>query len=86
MLSQKVGAPAFSLLHRIPLCKCTRFLIHTFADGHLGCFRPLATVNGAAMNIGVYRFFWIGVSGAWVLSERFFCSVNNKLFEGHTLK
>ena len=37
--------------------------IHSFADGHLGCFQYLAIVNCAAMNIGVHRFFWIGVSG-----------------------
>ena len=39
------------------------FLIHSFIDGHLGCFQHLAIVNCAAMNIGVHRFFWIGVSG-----------------------
>ena len=39
------------------------FLIHSFADGHLGCFQYLGIVNCAAMNIGVHRFFWIGVSG-----------------------
>ena len=39
------------------------FLINSFADGHLGCFQHLAIVNCAAMNIGVHRFFWIGVSG-----------------------
>ena len=39
------------------------FLIHSFADGRLGCFQYLAIVNCAAMNIGVHRFFWIGVSG-----------------------
>ena len=39
------------------------FWIHSFADGHLGCFQNLATVNCAALNIGVHRFFWIGVSG-----------------------
>ena len=38
------------------------FLIHSFADGHLGCFQYLAIVNCAAMNTGVYRFFWIGAS------------------------
>ena len=38
-------------------------LIHSFADGHLGFFQQLAIVNCAAMNIGVHRFFWIGVSG-----------------------
>ena len=39
------------------------FLIQSFPDGHLGCFQHLAIVNCAAMNIGVHRFFWIGVSG-----------------------
>ena len=63
MLSQRVGAPSFFLLRSIPLCKCTIVLIHSFTDGHLGCFQYLAIVNCAAMNIGVHRFFWIGVSG-----------------------
>ena len=39
------------------------FLIHSFADEHLGCFQYLAIVNCAAMNIGVHRLFWAGVSG-----------------------
>ena len=38
-------------------------IAHSFTDGHLGCFQHLAIVNCAAMNIGVHRFFWIGVSG-----------------------
>ena len=32
------------------------FLIHSSADGHLGCFHVLAMINSAAMNIGVHVF------------------------------
>ena len=39
------------------------FLIHSFADGHLGCFQYLTIVNCSPMTIGVHRFYWIGVSG-----------------------
>ena len=39
------------------------FWIHSFAHGNLRYLQYLAIVNCAAMNIGVHRFFWIGVLG-----------------------
>ena len=33
------------------------FLIHSSTDGHLGCFRVLAIINIAAMNIVVHVSF-----------------------------
>ena len=38
------------------------FLIHSSADGHLGCFYVLAVINSAVMNIGVHVSLSILVS------------------------
>ena len=40
-----------------------QFLIHSSTNGNSGFFQHLAIINSAAMNIGVPKFFSIGVLG-----------------------
>ena len=43
------------------------FFIHSFVDGHLGCFHDLAIVNSAAMNSVMHMSFSILVSSGCML-------------------
>ena len=45
------------------------FLIHSSADGHLGCFYILAIINSAGRNIGVHMSLSILISSVCMPSS-----------------
>ena len=48
---------------------CHIFFIHSFVNGHLGCFHVLAIVNSDAMNIMVHDSSWIMVFSGYMPSS-----------------
>ena len=56
------------------------FFIHSSVDGHLGCFRDLAIVNTAAMNIGVHVSFWIMVFSGYMPRSGIAASYGSSIF------
>ena len=45
------------------------FLIHSSADGHLGCFHVLAIINSAVMNFGIHVSLSVLVSSVCIPSS-----------------
>ena len=54
-------AEKYSIIH---MYDCS--FIHSSVNGHLGCLHVLATVNSAAMNIGVHVSFSILISSGYM--------------------
>ena len=54
------------------------FLIHSSADGHLGCFHVLAIINSAVMNTGTRVSFNSGFLG--VYAQQWDCWVTRQFY------
>ena len=52
------------------------FFIHSSADGHIDCFRVLAVITNAVVNVGVHVSFKILVSSRYMPSSRIAGSYN----------
>ena len=59
---------------------CHIFFIHSFVDGHLGCFHVLVVVNRAAMNIVVHDTFWIMAFSGYMPSTGIAGSYGSSIF------
>ena len=59
---------------------CHIFFIHSYVDGHLGCFRVLPIVNSAAVNIVVHDSFWIMVFSGYMPSSGIAGSYGSSIF------
>ena len=68
------------IVHCIYIQQYNTFFIHSFVNGHWGCFHVLAAITSATMNIGAHVSFWTVLFSGYVARSGIAGSYGSSIF------